>query len=1213
LNSKAKKSVSGGAKKSAPVEVVFVEQLELQSPVQPKVKSKSRVQIKKVAVQTLEPSAGIQEAAPKSKSREGASPLGATTGLNNLEALAAPQEVVPLAIKPKTRRARPEVLLVDPESALLEPVVVESETVEAVKLEVTEVPTSALTQAPKKTRGRKKAIPEAPQQLELLPLETPDAVRLEPESVDETLIENLDAETLKPIPVPEASKPTVRARKAGRTNIFETQKAPLDPLEALLEFFRANPRAHQVRDIAKRLPAFDYERLGGRKGLEDSLENLVAAGRLTLVRRHTYGLPRDVNLVVGRYSVTGNRGGIVQPETPGMKEFSIDARDSLFAWHGDRVVVREERSQNRSRGVVIRILERDRDEVVGTLEYRQGYAILRPDENKIPHRIVLMPSLDRLSAGARIVAKLHWPENTGEDEPFGEISSVLGISDSPEVETQAVVVKFDLRDEFPADVMLETEKIPREIPIKALQGRVDLRVKRVFTIDGEDAKDFDDAIHIEPLGNGNFLVGVHIADVSHYVTDGSKLDVEAKTRATSVYLPGKVLPMLPERLSNGVCSLVPFADRLTVSALVELSPEGDVVNYAVRNSVIHSKARLTYNEVQSFSEGKSAMPDHARDVEGDLHLLLKLTTKMREKRFRDGSLDFKLSEVKVVLEPDGSPRLVPVREETARGLIEDLMLLANRLIAAFLLANDAPALFRIHEVPAETRFKELLDALNRMGVTQAGLLEPTPQAYQQILASVRGTPQESAVNSLLLRSLRQAKYSSENKGHFGLAFSDYLHFTSPIRRYPDLLVHRVLKLVIAQKLNDKKRETLRESLPELGEFVSERERNATSAERDLNKYYQCKWAQGKIGETWRGYISGVMPFGVFVTLENGVEGLMRLEDMKDDQYSFIQGSQAFKGRQGRMFRLGTPVRVRIERVNAVGREIDLALPVKENTMGKFRNRPGGAGVQKPAMLKGDNRRRVVVLDGKMHGEYSRPVKVTARKLYFGEWTRENMEADERGAGSENRPNNNPNGSRPRPSAQPNNQARVNPNQHPRPNPNQHPRQNPNQAPRPNTEARVEGSTEPRVESRTEPRVEGRNDPRRRFNRPKNPNPQNPNPQNPNPQNPATQSSSAPVVNPAASSVTATGQPAQARPKFEPQKRRFEERRPKPDVTAAVVAPVNHNRAQKGPLEGSTNPVPSAPRVERPRVRPVIAGAEGAQPATPANLVVGDQRQRRRRR
>ncbi len=1165
---KAKKSVSSGAKKSAPVEVISAEQLELQSLSQPKIKPKSRVQIKKItAVQPLKSNPAIQKSAPK----------------------------------PKTRRAKFEVLLVNPEPALLEPAPVEPATLEVAQ------PVQVETE-PKKSRGRKKVILEV-SQLELLPLETlnlePKIVPFETELIDETSIENLDAETLKPIPVPEASKPGVRARKAGRTNIFETQKAPLDPLEALLEFFRANPRAHQVRDIAKRLPAFDYERLGGRKGLEDSLENLVAAGRLTLVRRHTYGLPRDVNLVVGRYSVTGNRGGIVQPETPGMKEFSIDARDSLFAWHGDRVVVREERSQNRSRGVVIRILERARDEVVGTLEYRQGYAILRPDENKIPHRTVLMPYRDRLSAGARVVAKLHWPENTGEDEPFGEISSVLGISDSPEVETQAVVVKFDLRDEFPTDVMLETEKISLEIPVKALQGRVDLRVKRVFTIDGEDAKDFDDAIHIEPLGNGNFLVGVHIADVSHYVTDGSKLDIEAKTRATSVYLPGKVLPMLPERLSNGVCSLVPFADRLTVSALVELSPEGDVVNYAVRNSVIHSKARLTYNEVQSFSEGKSAMPDHARDSEGDLHLLLKLTTKMREKRFRDGSLDFKLSEVKVVLEPDGSPRLVPVREETARGLIEDLMLLANRLIAAFLLANDAPALFRIHEVPAETRFKELLDALNRMGVTQAGLLEPTPQAYQQILASVRGTPQESAVNSLLLRSLRQAKYSSENKGHFGLAFSDYLHFTSPIRRYPDLLVHRVLKLVIAQKLNDKKRETLRQTLPELGEFVSERERNATSAERDLNKYYQCKWAQSKIGETWRGYISGVMPFGVFVTLENGVEGLMRLEDMKDDQYSFIQGSQAFKGRQGRMFRLGTPVRVSIERVNAVGREIDLALPVKENTMGKFRNRPSGTGVQKPAALKGDNRRRVVVLDGKMHGEYSRPVKVTARKLYFGEWTRDNMEADERGAGSESRPNNHLNGSRPRPSGQPNAQARVhNPNQHPRPNPNQHPRQNPNQTPRPSSEPRVEGSTEPRVEGR----VESRNDPRRRFNRPKNPNPKNP-----NPQNAASQSSSAPVVSPVTASVTVAGQPAPARPKFEPQKRRFEERRPKPDVTAAVVAPVNHNRAQKGPLEGSATPVPSAPRVERPRVRPVIAGAEGAQPATPANLVVGDQRQRRRRR
>ncbi len=1184
MESKAKKSVSRGAKKAAPIEVTAAPEVQDLSMIEetPVIKSKlveskpkTRASRPKVMVEVLlEPTE--PEVVVKAKPGRG-------------KKVVAPVVAEP---KVKTRAAKMKAPIVELEIPILEPeTVVEPVLVISEPVQLENVNEPVQLENVKKTRGRKKAVVESAQQ-ELLPLEIPaiETPTLEVAVLtNEDSIENLDAETLKPIPVPEVVKPSFRARKVGRTNIFETQKAPLDPLEALLEFFRANPKAHQVRDIAKRLPAFDYERLGGRKGLEDSLENLVAAGRLTLVRRHTYGLPRDVNLLVGRYSVTGNRGGIVQPETPGMKEFFIDPRDSLFAWHGDRVVVREERIRDRSRGVVIRVLERDRDEVVGTLEYRQGYAILRPDENKIPHRIVLMPYIDRLSAGARVVAKLHWPENTGEDEPFGEIVNVLGVSDSPEVETQAVVVKFDLRDEFPSDVILETEKIPLEIPVKALQGRVDLRSKRVFTIDGEDAKDFDDAIHIEPLGNGNFLVGVHIADVSHYVTDGSKLDIEAKSRATSVYLPGKVLPMLPERLSNGVCSLVPFADRLTVSALVELSPEGDVVNYAVRNSVIHSKARLTYNEVQSFSEGKSAMPDHARDVEGDLHLLLKLTTKMREKRFRDGSLDFKLSEVKVVLEPDGSPRLVPVREETARGLIEDLMLLANRLIAAFLLANDAPALFRVHEVPAESRFKELLEALNRMGVTQAGLLEPTPQAYQQILASVRGTPQESAVNSLLLRSLRQAKYSSENKGHFGLAFSDYLHFTSPIRRYPDLLVHRVLKLVIAEKLSEKKRVGLRESLPELGEFVSERERNATNAERDLNKYYQCKWAQSKIGETWRGYISGVMPFGAFVTLENGVEGLMRLEDMKDDQYSFIQGAQAFKGRQGRMFRLGTPVRVAIERVNAVGREIDLALPVKENTMGKFRNRPGGAGVQKPAVIKGDNRRRVVVLDGKMHGEYSRPVKVTARKLYFGEWTRENMETDER---NNTERSSNFNNARSNQNGQNNNQARVHT---PRPNPNQAPRPNPNQAPRPNTEARVEI-----------PRVEGRNDPRRgKFNRPRNPN------QNVGQTPIVAQPVVAPSLSPAAASPVVSSVPTASRPKFEPQKRRFEERRPKPETPAVIAAPVNHNRAQKGPLEGSATPVPNAPRVERPRVRPVIAGTEGAQPATPANLV-GAQRNRRRR-
>ena len=791
----------------------------------------------------------------------------------------------------------------------------------------------------------------------------------------------------------------VRVRRANRENIFEAQVKPLDPIEALLEFFRANPKPQQARDLLKLLPSIDVERLGGRKGLEGTLDRLVREGQLAQPKRHTYALPKETAVVVGRFDARGYRFGFVVPETPGLPDLFVGPEGMFYAWHNDRVVARVERKKGEDtpRGKIIRILERKRESIVGTLEFSKGYAILRPDETRLPRTVLMPTGTENLRAGARVAVKLFWPELTGEDEPYGEITDVLGFEDSPEVETRAVIAKFELHDAFPPEVTAEAERIPLEIPESALEGRSDLRAKRIFTIDGKDAKDFDDAIHIEPLQNGHFLVGVHVADVSHYVTEGGALDVEAKARATSVYLPGKVLPMLPERLSNGVCSLVPGEDRLALSVLVELSADGDVENYAIVNSVIHSKARLTYDEVQAFSEAKSAMPDHARDLEGDLHLLLKLTTRMREKRFREGSLDFRLKEVKVDIEPDGSLTLIPVREETARGLIEDLMLTANKLVANHLHSREIPALYRIHEEPSPQRFLEVVANLAKLSIAVPGG-KPTPQAYQEILANVRGTPLESPVNTLLLRSMRQAKYSSENKGHFGLAFSDYLHFTSPIRRYPDLIVHRVLKAFIARKMGAKRREVLAATLPELGDHTSNRERNASDAERDLTKYYQARWAQARVGQAFKAHVSSITAFGMFVMLDNGVEGLIGLSALNDDHYTLVEDGTVLRGRAGRQYKLGTPIRVQIAGANPVARQIDFVKEFDMNGKNSGKRPQQGRGPkqsspqpqQRAGTAKSTDARRVVVLSGRPKPEHARPVKVTARKLYFGEWTRAHL-------------------------------------------------------------------------------------------------------------------------------------------------------------------------------------------------------------------------------
>lgn len=795
-----------------------------------------------------------------------------------------------------------------------------------------------------------------------------------------------------------------------------------DPHTILGDFFRKHRKPWHVRDLERALPRSERAALGERRDIEGFLEEMSEAGILVRTRRRTYGLIEAMNLIKGRFQGSSSGFGFGVPED-GSEDYYISPENTQEAWNGDTVLIRPEGKRGNEaspRGTVVRIVQRAYQTLVGTLEFSKGYAILHPDDPKVPHRVLLLPNnTEGLRSGARVVVRLFWPEDTGEDEVYGEISEVLGLEDTPEVETRAVVLKYHLSEQFSEEAIRQAESIPLEIPESALVGRLDLRDQRVFTIDGRDAKDFDDAIHIEDREDG-FLLGIHIADVSHYVSEGSALDRDAYDRATSVYLPGHVLPMLPERLSNGICSLVPYQDRLTLSALVDVSAEGEIRSFNLAPSVIRSKARLTYDEVQAYSEGNARIPEHGREVEGDLHVLLKLTSKMRQRRLREGSLDFHLREVKVEVEKDGTLTLIPIREETARGLIEDLMLLANKVVARYLIEHNIPSLFRVHEDPALDRFNEVGKALARMGLIFSGT-EPTPQVYQNMLKQARNTPAETVVNQLLLRSLKQARYASENLGHFGLAFEEYLHFTSPIRRYPDLLVHRGLRGHWEKTLH---RDTLAARMPEMASHTSERERNASEAERDLSKYYQAKWAQTHLGEAFTGTVNGVTSFGVFINLENGVEGLLHISNLDDDYYIFVEEALQLRGRsKGKTYRLGDHVTVQIAQVNPLARQIDFALQENDTMDSKPRTRrrgDEGKAQAKPAptvaaaaqaqptktvdartAVKHEHarpqaalaKRRIVTLE-RSRNEHNRPVNAHVSRVYFGDWNASMMPEDD---------------------------------------------------------------------------------------------------------------------------------------------------------------------------------------------------------------------------
>ncbi len=659
---------------------------------------------------------------------------------------------------------------------------------------------------------------------------------------------------------------------------------------------------------------------------KEQLKRLEDEGLLYRVRRQRYAAPEKINLVVGRLQTIRSGAGFVVPE---------DGADDLFvpwqamgsAVHGDRVVARVEKRRRgqRREGRVIKVLERARESIVGVYHPARNFGFVVPEDRKLTRDIFIPPGQEGgATEGDVVVVRI---SNWGDEHlgPAGEVERIIGPADQAGVDVLAVVYGHGLPVEFPQAVLDEAERLrERGVRPEDYEGRRDLRDELIFTIDPAEAKDHDDALSIQPLGDGLWRVGVHIADVSHYVREGTVLDAEALRRGTSIYLVDRVIPMLPEALSADLCSLKPDQDRLALSMFLVVDEEGQVREHELVRSVIRSRHRLSYDDVQAVIDGHGSV---APEVDEAVHGLVRISRALRARREARGSLDFDLPEARVILNIHGEPTDIQrvLRLESHR-LIEDFMLLANETIARRAAKAKLPFLYRIHEKPDADRIEQLREFVATFGHRLSRRSEPTPKDLQRLLVRVRGRPEENLVSTVVLRSMKQARYSHENVGHFGLSARYYTHFTSPIRRYPDLVVHRLSGRVFID--GERLPASLRtEALPTIARLSSERERVAVEAERDSVDLKKVEFMERRLGEEFSGTISGVTSFGLFVLLDDYyVEGLVHVSSLEDDYYVYLEEQFSLVGeRTRRRFRLGDRVRIRVASVQRQERKIDFVL------------------------------------------------------------------------------------------------------------------------------------------------------------------------------------------------------------------------------------------------------------------------------------------------
>ena len=697
----------------------------------------------------------------------------------------------------------------------------------------------------------------------------------------------------------------------------------LKKVEALLATYPH--RTFKPKEMARTLGVVkaDYTRF------RDLVKKAARDGRVAKYRGNNFGSIKKASLVEGELQVKAQGYGFLIAGE-GKQDVFISQKNMGTALNKDIVQVQlyAESKGERREGRVTKVVKRSRSSIVGTYRRTRKVGFVIPDDNKLTTDLFIPDGEDGgARSGQKVVAKIaQWQDRRS--SPEGKIVEILGFPDAPGIDVLSVIKSFDLPTTFPPPVEEDVRGMAASIPATELRRRTDLRRDICFTIDPDDAKDFDDAVSLIVLKNGNYELGVHIADVSYYVTPGSPIDREALSRGTSVYLVDRVVPMLPERLSNEICSLRPDQDRLTFSCIMEVAPNGHVVKHRILESVIHSKRRFTYQEVQEIIGGKAASK-YAKTILA-MHSLSQTLTKRRHEL---GSLNFDLPEVKVELNPAGEPIAIRQRERLAsHRLVEEFMLLANQTVTehvAHTLASKErkpPFIYRIHEEPNEQKMEDFRKFVKALGHPLDPNKKVTGKLLGDYLLALKGKPEEVLVEDLMLRSMMKARYATKNAGHFGLGFKNYTHFTSPIRRYADLEVHRLLK-EYAERVDFQQARQRNRRLEKIAQHVSAREIVALEAERESIKLKKVEYMQRHLGDEFDGVISGVVAFGIFVEITDLlVEGLVHISDLEDDYYFHDDKNYQLVGqRTEKTYRLGDSVRVQVVRVDPDQRVIDFVL------------------------------------------------------------------------------------------------------------------------------------------------------------------------------------------------------------------------------------------------------------------------------------------------
>ncbi|MED1817373.1 ribonuclease R [Bacillus subtilis] len=701
-------------------------------------------------------------------------------------------------------------------------------------------------------------------------------------------------------------------------------------MEKLLSFMKEEAyKPLTVQELEEMLNITEAEEF---KELVKALVTLEEKGLIVRTRSDRYGIPEKMNLIKGKISAHAKGFAFLLPEDTSLSDVFIPPNELNTAMNGDIVMVRlnSQSSGSRQEGTVIRILERAIQRVVGTYTETRNFGFVIPDDKKITSDIFIPKNGKNGAAeGHKVVVKLtSYPE--GRMNAEGEVETILGHKNDPGIDILSVIHKHGLPGEFPADAMEQASSTPDTIDEKDLKDRRDLRDQVIVTIDGADAKDLDDAVTVTKLDDGSYKLGVHIADVSHYVTENSPIDKEALERGTSVYLVDRVIPMIPHRLSNGICSLNPKVDRLTLSCEMTINSQGQVTEHEIFQSVIKTTERMTYSDVnkilvdddEELKQKYEPLVPMFKDME-------RLAQILRDKRMDRGAVDFDFKEAKVLVDDEGAVKDVVIRERSvAEKLIEEFMLVANETVAEHFHWMNVPFIYRIHEEPNAEKLQKFLEFVTTFGYVVKGTAGNIhPRALQSILDAVRDRPEETVISTVMLRSMKQAKYDPQSLGHFGLSTEFYTHFTSPIRRYPDLIVHRLIRTyLINGKVDEATQEKWAERLPDIAEHTSSMERRAVDAERETDDLKKAEYMLDKIGEEFDGMISSVTNFGMFVELPNTIEGLVHVSFMTDDYYRFDEQHFAMIGeRTGNVFRIGDEITVKVVDVNKDERNIDFEI------------------------------------------------------------------------------------------------------------------------------------------------------------------------------------------------------------------------------------------------------------------------------------------------